>query len=160
MKQLLGLAVAAVVLSCRNPDPRASLTAGRGAVGDTSAISVRHVAIAPATVDYAGKEVRAGPDHRYVLIDCQIAVAPDSLDFNDFQLVQDRAAQLGHEINIGDHGDRDYFYWSYLDESESPVMEPPGTTGPFMARLAFKVPASARKGYLFYWGLYWGPFEF
>jgi hypothetical protein len=93
------------------------------------------------------------------VVDCRIAAPVDSVDFDDFQLVRDRA-QLGHETNVGDHGDNDYFYWSYLDSSGRPATQPPTAAGPFLARLAFKVPAGATRGYLFYWGLYWGPFDF
>ena len=168
MKRLLAVAgvllvvvAAAVALSYRTIASRAFVTAGRGAVDDASAITVTvtHVAVAPATIDYDGKVVQAGRGHEYVLLDCRIAAPANKVNFDDFQLVRDRAARLGEETNVGDTDDSDSFYWTYLDAAGRPVMEAPGVTGPFMARLAFKVPADARRGYLFYWGLYWGPFE-
>jgi hypothetical protein len=127
---------------------------------DTHRISVTRVAVASATVDYDGHEVQAGPNHQYVLLDCRIAAPVDSVHFDDFQLVRDRAVTLGAETNVGDNGDRDSFYWTFLDASGRPRIQAPDAPGPFTARLAFKVPADARRGYLFYWGLYWGPFDF
>lgn len=156
---LLVVAVAAVVVR-RTRAPRAFVTAGRGSVSDPRTISVTRVAVAPATLDYDGHEIQAGPDHAYVLLDCLITPPVDQVHFDDFQLVRDRAATLGAETNIGDNGDRDYFYWAFLDASGRPVSQPPAASGPFAARLAFKVPADAREGYLFYWGLYWGPLKF
>ena len=165
MKKLRGVAILLVavvgaLILYRRFAPQAVVTIGRGPVNDPQAISVTRVAVASATANYDGHEVAAGPDHKYVVLDCRIAAPADSVDFDDFQLVRDRAAQLGHETNVGDHGDSDYFYWSYLDASGRPVVQPLSSTGPVTARLAFKVPADARQGYLFYWGLYWGPFDF
>ncbi len=117
------------------------------------------MSVAAATVNYSGKDVPAGAGHRYVLVDCRIEAPVDSVDFEDFQLVRDRAV-LGYETNVGDHEDDDYFYWSYLDGSGRPTSTVPIGTGPVAARLAFKVPVDAARGYLFYWGLYWGPFDF
>ena len=84
----------------------------------------------------------------------------EKVDFDDFQLVKERSARLGDEQNVGDNGDRDYFYWTLLDASGTPVDQLPRSSNPFNARMAFKVPRDATTGYLFYWGLYWGPLEF
>lgn len=167
MKQLsvvagvvLVVAVIAIVLYYRSVAPRSFVATGRGAVADAPTITVTRVSVAPATRDYDGKEVQAGRGHKYVLLDCRIAAPANRVSFDDFQLVRDRAATVGDEANVGDNDDSDYFYWTYLDAAGHPVMEAPGVTGPFEARLAFKVPADASRGYLFYWGLYWGPFDF
>ena len=166
MKRLLAVAGVILVLGVtglalyRSLAPRAFVAAGRGDVDDSRTISVAHVAVAPATVNYDGKEVQAGPGFHYVLLDCRIAAPVNSVQFDDFQLVRDRAATVGKETNLGDNGDRDYFYWTFLDTAGRPVTQLAGPAGPFTARLAFKVPADARRGYLFYWGLYWGPFDF
>jgi len=61
-------------------------------------------------------------------------------------------------VNVGDNGDTAYFYWSYLDPAGRAVSTPPATS-PFLARLWFKVPSGVPRAFLFYWGLYWGPFE-
>jgi hypothetical protein len=53
-----------------------------------------------------------------------------------------------------------YFGKSFIDASGNPLAEVPGSQNPVTGRIAFKVPRSARTGYLFYWGLYWGPLEF
>jgi len=134
------------------------VTLGRGAISDTTVVTVTGVAVGSETVDYNGKPVQAGPGHRYVLVDCRFAVPVDQVSFDDFQLVRERAASLGQEVNLGDHGDKDYFYWTYLDAAGRPTALPPTAPGPFAARLAFKVPEEAPGGFLFYWGLYWGPF--
>jgi hypothetical protein len=156
---LLVVAIAAIVLH-RTRAPRAFVTAGRSPLIDTHTVSVTRVAVAPATVNYDGKEVQAGPGHKYVLLDCRIAAAATSVQFDDFQLVRDSVAEIGHETNVGDHGERDSFYWTFLDETGGPLMQAPDEAGPFMARLAFKVPTDAHRGYLFTWGLYWGPLDF
>ncbi len=150
--------LAGALLACSAP-PRATVTLGRGAIGDSSVVTVVAVATAPATSDYQGKAVQAGPGYTYVVLDCRFAAAVNEVSFDDFQLVRDRVAKLGDEVNLGDNGDADAFYWSLLDPSGHAVAELPGSTNPFMARLAFKVPVDARQGYLFYWGLYWGPLD-
>jgi hypothetical protein len=134
------------------------VTLGRGVITDTSMVTVTGVALSSETLDYNGRKVAAGPGSRYVLLDCRFVASPDKVSFDDFQLVRNRAATLGQEENVGDHGDKDYFYWTYLEGSGKPTTAVPPSTNPFMARLAFKVPADAAQGFLFYWGLYWGPF--
>lgn len=167
MKQLsavagvvLVVAVIAIVFYYRSVAPRSFVAAGRGAVADAPTITVTRVSVAPATIDNDGKAVQAGRGHKYVLLDCRIAAPANKVSFDDFQLVRDRVANVGDEVNVGDNDDSDYFYWTYLDPSGLPVIEAPAVPGPFEARLAFRVPADARRGYLFYWGLYWGPFDF
>ena len=157
---ILVILAAGVAFAYRTVASRAFVTAGRNAADDALTITVTHVAVAPGTTDYEGKVVEAGRGHRYVLLDCRIAAPANKVSFDDFQLVRDRAANVGEETNVGDNDDSDSFYWTYLDASGRPISEPPGVNGPFMARLAFKVPADARRGYLSYWGLYWGPFDF
>jgi len=152
-------AVVAAALAYKVFAPGAPVTAGRGPLRNVNALNVTHVMVAPATLDYDGKQVLAGAGFAYVILDCKILAPASQVRFDDFQLVRDRAAKLGDEQNVGDNGDRDYFYWSFLDESGQPALQAPTQTGPFTARLAFKVPAAARTGYLFYWGLYWGPFD-
>ena len=148
---LLVAVVAAVVLH-RTRAPRAFVAAGRGSLIEAIAVSVTHVAVAPATVNSDGKEVPAGPGHQYVLLDCRITAPASGVQFDDFQLVRDSAAETGHKKNI--------FSWTFLDDTGSPLMQASEEPGPFMARLAFKVPTEAHRGYLFYWGFYWGPFDF
>ena len=154
------VAVIAAVVLHRTRAPRAFVAAGQGSLMDADNFSVTRVAVAPATVNSDGKDVQAGPGHKYVLLDCRIAAPATGVQFDDFQLVRDSAAETGHETNVGDHGDRDYFFWTFLDDAGSPLMQAPDEPGPFMARLAFKVPADAHRGYLFYWGFYWGPLDF
>ena len=137
--------------------PLAYVTAGRGGVTDTSAVQVTAIATAAEANDYDGKPVAAGTGSQYVLLDCRITAPPDQVDLSDFQLVRDRVPEVGTETNLGNHDDQDYFYWTYLDEAGRRLATPPNSTGPFAVRLAFKVPAGTRTGYLFYWGLYWGP---
>ena len=143
--------------------PRAQdrvIALGRGAISNTEALNVISVATASEAMNYAGKKVRAGPDHKYVLLDCHFTVSPNQVDFDDFQLVREGVTKVGQEVNLGDNRDGDYFYWTFLDTSGQPVAEPPVSTGPFAARLAFKVPSDEQGGYLSYWGHYWGPLQF
>lgn len=147
----------ALVLAYRLLMPRAFVAAGHGSVQDAGAVSVSRVTIGDEAVNFDAKTVRAGAGHRFVLIDCRIAAPANAIDFDDFQLVGARAAKPGGEVNVGDNGDSDHFYWIFLDASGAPAPEVRGSTNPVHARLAFKVPADAKEGYLFYRGLYWGP---
>ena len=155
---LVALAIAAFV-AYRLIVPRLFVAAGRGAINDSALVRVTRVAHAESTLDYKGQTVQSGPNHRYVIIDCQIDAPADKVDFDDFQLVKDKAPSLGAEENVGSNADRDYFYWSFIDGSGHPVAEVPASSAPLRARLSFKVPRDAKSGYLFYWGFYWGPLE-
>lgn len=153
------LALAGLDTACRRDAARAVVAAGRGDIRDTSAVEINAIAVAEAALGYEGELVRAGTGWKYVLLDCEIVGAPAEIDLTDFQLVKDRVAELGAETNLGNHEDRDYFYWTYLDEAGQPRATPPEPAGSFVVRLAFKVPAEVRRGFLFYWGLYWGPLD-
>ena len=153
------LSVAGLGTACR-PDPRAFVERGRGGVRDTSAVRVTAVAVAAEADNYDGNPVPAGTGSKYVLLDCRITASPNQVDLSDFQLVRERVPRIGTEVNLGNSDDKDYFFWTYLDEAGQRLATPPGSTGPIAVRLAFKVPADIRTGYLFYWGLYWGPLSF
>jgi hypothetical protein len=56
--------------------------------------------------------------------------------------------------------DPDYFFWTFLDPNGTPVDEIDNDATQFDLRLTFKVPVEASRGYLFYWGEYFGPVEF
>jgi hypothetical protein len=139
---------------------RALVAGGRGAIKDARVVQVVRVQTAKAAMGYDGKPVDAGPESDYVLIDLRVDAPPDRVDFDDFQLVRGKVPQVGDEENVGDNTDRQYFYWCFVDAVGNAVLEMPTLGQPFMARVAFKVPSSARSGYLSYWGLYWGPLEF
>ncbi len=153
------LVVVAAVVVYRAGQPATFVIRGRGVIGDTSAVSVTTVAVASEATDYQGNPVQAGPGHKFVLLDCRFSAPSNQVEFEDFQLVKERPAKVGEEVNLGDTEDSDSFYWGYLDASGHSVTQPPDSTGPFRARLVFKVPTEARQGYLSYWGLYWGPFK-
>ena len=138
--------------------PRAFVSAGRGALGDARLVQLAATRSAESARDFNGAAVEAGPEHKFVLIDVRIDAPADKVDFDDFQLVREKAARLGEERNVGNNDDRDQFYWAYLDEAGNQVAEVPAAR-PFPARLTFKVPKDARSGFLFYWGLYWGPLD-
>jgi hypothetical protein len=138
--------------------PRAFVAAGRGALGDARVVQLAGSRSARSAQDFNGAAVEAGPEHKFVLIDVRIDAPADKVDFDDFQLVREKAARLGEERNVGNNDERDHFYWSYLDDAGNQVAEAPGAR-PFLTRLTFKVPKDARAGYLFYWGLYWGPLD-
>ena len=154
------LLVSVAAAACRSRVQDRVIALGRGAISNTEALGVISASTASEVTDYAGKKVRAGPDHKYVLLNCRFAVSPNQVGFDDFQLVRERATEVGQEVNLGDNRHGDYFYWTFLDPSGRPVAEPPVSTGPFAARLAFKVPSYEQGGYLSYWGLYWGPLQF
>jgi hypothetical protein len=138
--------------------PHAFVSAGRGALGDARLVQLGGTRSARSAQDWNGAPVEAGPGHKFVLIDVRVDAPADNVDFADFQLVQEKAARLGEERNVGDNADDDHFYWSYLDDAGNQVADAPEAR-PFPARLTFKVPKDARAGYLFYWGLYWGPID-
>ncbi len=146
--------------ACRSRPQEKFVALGRGALSSVEALSIIAVTTAPETMHYDGKRVAAGPGHQYVLLDCRFTVSPNEVNFDDFQLVQDSAATIGQELNVGDNQSDDYYYWTYLDNSGRPVADLPGSVRPFTARLSFKVPGDAQIGYLFYSGLYWGPAQF
>ena len=154
---IIGLAI---VIAFRILLPRALVATGRGSIQDVASVTVTRVAVANETRNFEAKTVRAGDGYKYILVDCRIAAEAGSIDFDDFQLVRNRAAKLGEEENVGNNDDIDAFFWVFLDASGAPVPEVPGSTSPVSARLSFKVPADAGAGYLFYWGMYWGPFSF
>ena len=146
--------------ACRSRPQEKFVARGRGALSRVEALSIIAVTTAPETMNYDGKRVAAGPGYQYVLLDCRFTVSPNEVNFDDFQLVRDSAATIGQERNVGDNQDDDYFSWTYLDNSGRPGANVPGSVSPFTARLSFKVPRAAEGGYLFYWGLYWGPAQF
>lgn len=154
------LVVMSLGTACHRDAARAFVTAGRGGVADTSAVQVTAIATAAEAGDYDGNPVAAGTGSQYVLLDCRITAPPNQVDVSDFQLARDRVPELGTEANLGNHDDKDYFYWTYLDAAGRRLATPPASTGPITVRLAFKVPVGIRTGYLFYWGLYWGPLTF
>lgn len=162
VRVIVGVVIAAALgaVAYWSAAPRAFVSLGRGAIGNTNAVTVTSVTVGSEPVDYDGKRVEAGAGHKFVLLDCRFSVPVSQVSFDDFQLVRDRATTLGEEVNVGENDDGDAFYWSLLDGSARPVTELPGSTMPFTARLAFKVPSEAQRGYLFYWGLYWGPLVF
>lgn len=155
---LLALVLAAFV-AYRVLLPRAFVAMGRGALTETDAVQVIRVTTSGTALDFDGKPVDAGAGNKYALIDCRFSVPADKVDFDDFQLVKGHAAKLGDEENVGNHADRGYFFWTFLDAAGNPVSEVSGSVNPFNARIAFKVPEESTTGYLFYWGLYWGPLE-
>ena len=139
--------------------PRAFVAAGRGALTETGSLQVIRVSTSGTALDFDGRPVEAGAGKKYALIDCRFNVPADKVDFDDFQLVKGHSAKLGDEENVGNHAERAYFFWTFLDGTDTPFSEVAGSLSPFNARLAFKVPEDATTGYLFYWGLYWGPLE-
>ena len=138
--------------------PRAFVSAGRGVLGDARLVQLAGTRSVRSAQDFNGAAVQAGPEHKFVLIDLRIDAPADRVDFDDFQLVKEKAARLGEERNVGNNADDDHFYWAFLDDAGNQVAEAPGAR-PFPARLTFKVPKDARAAYLFYWGLYWGPLD-
>ena len=116
------------------------------------------MSVAAATVNYSGKDVAAGAGHRYVLVDCRIE-APSTAWISktssscatalSWDTRPTWATTRTTTISIGP---------TWMGR----VVPPAGSHRhrPVAARLAFKVPVDAARGYLFYWGLYWGPFDF
>ena len=97
--------------------PRAFVAAGRGALGDARLVQLAGSRSARSAQDFNGAAVEAGPEHKFVLIDVRVDAPADKVDFDDFQLVREKAARLGEERNVGNNDERDHFYWSYLDDA-------------------------------------------
>jgi hypothetical protein len=156
----LVLVAAALGVGCHRDASRAVIAAGRGGLRDTSSVQITRIATATEAMDYDGHPVAAGAGSVYVLLDCRITVPSNQVDISDFQLVQSPVTEIGTETNLGNHEDEHYFYWTYLDDAARPLATAVDPTGPLAVRLAFKIPVGTRGGYLYYWGLFWGPLNF
>jgi hypothetical protein len=161
MKIVAGL-VAVIVglfLAWRFVVPALFVALGRGPV-DTQTLSVVRVSVSSQVTDSERGVLTSGTGYKFVNVDCRISASPTAVDIYDFQLVKDGASSLGSEQNVGDNLDPDYFFWSFLDSSGAVVNEIGHDVTDFAVRLTFKVPSEASRGYLFYWGEYFGPIEF
>lgn len=104
--------------------------------------------------------VTAFPGHIFMQLDCAISQLPfEQLDIYDFQLVKDKAAIIGTEENIGDNTKANYFFSIPITGDGTELKELNDKATDYYIRLVFQIPDSATKGYLFYWGAYWGPLD-
>ena len=113
--------------------PRAFVAVGRGAIDSEKSVEVLRVRTGPNTLDFSGKPVEAGAQHKYVMLDLRINAPAGKSKLDDFQLVREKVSDPSGGGNIGDNTDRDYFYWAYIDANGSPITEVPATQAPFRA---------------------------
>ncbi|HLA82800.1 MAG TPA: hypothetical protein VJP78_14490 [Thermoleophilia bacterium] len=155
---LVGIALGVFVL-WRFVLPALFVSLARGPI-NTDTVVVKRVSVSDQITDSERGHVSAGTGHKFLSLDCSISVSPTEVDIHDFQFVKDRASSLGTEENVGNNMDLDYFFWTFLDSNGTPIDDIGNDATEFGLRLIFKVPVEASRGYLFYWGEYFGPVEF
>ena len=139
--------------------PAAFVAVGRGTVSEET-VSVASVSVDDFAVDESGERVDADPGMKFVNLELNLDGTFADVDIYDFQLVKEKGKSLGSEENVGDNFADKYFYWTALDSQGQSIELTDYEAKPIRLRLAFHVPEDAEKGYLFYWGEYFGPFEF
>ena len=136
--------------------PKAFVAAGKkGMTGDK--LKVVKISRATTVSDDKGKPITPVPGNTYVQIDCQVAIPFDQIDVYDFQLVKAKAERLGTEENVGDNTKDNYFFEMPISKDGIELMDFDLKAGDYFIRLIYQIPETETKGYLFYWGEYWGP---
>lgn len=160
MKRIAIVAAIAVVVLVlyRLVLPHAFVSAGRGSLTEER-LKVERVAIESTAVGQDGHRVAADTDKKFVVLDVHLALAPNQVDPDDFQLVKSKAEKLGTEENVGSNLGDNSFFWTPLGGNGQPVDPLDSRASDTRLRLSFQVPKEARVGYLFYWGVYRGPID-
>ena len=139
--------------------PKTFVTVGRRAV-TAQRISIERVTVERSVTSYNNERVDADPGKKFVTFDLRLAIRGTEFDVYDIQLVKEKKDRVGTEENVGDSSEDNYFFWTPLDSSGQPAaaldLESPDTR----VRVSFQVPNAATAGFLLYWGVYLGPFEF
>jgi len=151
--------IAALFLAYRFLLPSAFVSFGRGPINEDS-LQILDVRSDATSIDENGQEVRALDEMKFVVIDTSIDAPFLDFDVYDFQLVKGRSEKLGEEENVGDNWAENSFLFVLLDSSGTPTSDFESPTSPLPLRLSFQVPLEATTGYLFYWGVYFGPIQF
>ena len=116
-------------------------------------VTIQAVTVSPSAVGDSGKMVLAREGNKFVHLALLIKADLKDIDVYDFQFVKDKASKIGEEQNVGDNMADNSFFWSTQDPETKAAKE-------IRVKLSFQVPKQAQKGYLFYWGEYFGPVEF
>ena len=129
--------------------PYAFVSMGRGPISSDT-LSVEDVLIEKSVKNYDGEQVSADINNKFVTFLVKTSVPSTEFDVYEFQLVKEVAPSIGMEQNIGDNLSDNYYFWSMQSETENSSY----------FSMSFQVPDKEIKGYLFYWGVYFGPYDF
>ena len=156
---IIVVVIAAVFLAYRFLLPSAFVSFGRGPINEES-LQILDVRSAAESIDENGQTIQALDEMKFVVIDTTIDAPFLDFDVYDFQLVKRRSEKLGEEENVGDNWAENSFLYVLLDASGRPSSDFESPASPVKLRLSFQVPVEATTGYLFYWGVYFGPIQF
>ncbi len=138
--------------------PKAFVEVGKkGMAADK--LKITRISRATTVNDYDDKPVTASPGHTFVQLDCQVTIPFDQLDIYDFQLVKAKTAKLGTEENVGDNTKDNYFFGIPITKDGIELKDLDLKSTDCHIRLIYQIPETETKGYLSYWGEYWGPLE-
>ena len=129
--------------------PYAFVSMGRGPISSDT-LSVEDVLIEKSVKNYDGEQVSADINNKFVTFLVKTSVPSTEFDVYEFQLVKEVAPSIGMEQNIGDNLSDNYYFWSMQSETENSSY----------FSMSFQVPDNEIKGYLFFWGVYFGPYDF
>ncbi|MEO1543505.1 MAG: hypothetical protein AAFR75_05730 [Pseudomonadota bacterium] len=161
MKTLFWIAtsVALVFLGYRYLVPKAFVSIGKGSVSEKTLL-VQSLGSDSIAFSDTGESVEADEGSKFVRFSLDFAGPPSELDVWDFQLVRSRSEKLGEEQNIGDNFSAKYYFWTYLNALGVPIEEPDETQDRTRLQVAFHIDEAEFEGFLFYWGEYFGPYQF
>ena len=161
MKTLLIIVaiIAGLLLAYRFLLPTAFVSIGRGPISEDS-LHIVDVHSDQMSIDEAGQTVQALDGMKFVVIDTTVDASFLDFDVYDFQLVKARSEKLGEEENVGDNWADNSFLFVLFDDLGNPTSNYEKTEPPIRLRFSFQVPTDATTGFLFYWGVYFGPIKF
>ena len=156
---IIVVVVGALFLAYKFLLPAAFVSFGRGPINEDS-LQILDVHSAAQSIDENGNAVSALDEMKFVVVDTSVDAPFLDFDVYDFQLVKGKSEKLGEEENVGDNWAENSFLYVLLDSSGKPSSDFESPTSPVNLRLSFQVPLEAKSGYLFYWGVYFGPIQF
>ena len=159
MRKIILIAVILLVvvfLAYRMLIPKAFVAAGKKGI-TADKLNVVRIGRATTASDDKGKPVTPAPGNTFIQIDCQVTVPFDQMDVYDFQLVKAKAAKPGTEENVGYKTKNNYFFGTPISKDGVELKEFDLKATDYFIRLIYQIPETETKGYLFYWGDYWGP---
>jgi len=141
--------IVALYLAYRFLLPYAFISMGRGSI-NADAVSVEKIVIEKTVKDDNGKPITADTDNVFATFYINATVPANKFDITEFQIVREKAEKIGTEKNIGDPVNHNYYFWTMLDETDKSSR----------FSISFQIPKGEKRGFLFFWGIYWGPYEF
>jgi len=157
--QVIVVIVVGLFLAYKFLLPAAFVSYGRGPISEES-LQILDVRSEAMSIDEFGQAVQALDGMKFVVVDTTIDASFHDFDVYDFQLVKALSENLGEEENVGDNWADNSFLFVLLDGSGNSITNYESTGSPIRLRLSFQVPTDATTGFLFYWGVYFGPINF